>query len=739
MKRIRTSLSSYPLLWLALLAFSGVLSVYFLPRIALWLNVGLFLLLFAMLLLRKRHPVCLRYALISLLLLLCTLHASYLFIVKEAKFLAYDQTETTTTICIHATENENDFYALYSARVTEWDGEKAPSGIYVLLRTIGNDRFQEGDILSGRFSCSLPEERSYGFPSRLYQRAKGILLYLEPTDEPIAFLGTDDPSAFTDWINRVQDTLSARLSRSPSDVSALSHALLLGDKSFLSANVSRDFSKIGASHILAISGMHLSVFCGLLFLFLNRFPLSKIWRTVLLCPFLLFICFLTDVTPSVLRSALMITLAALFSLFRRRVNGLETLSVVGFLFAFFLPHFLLHIGFLLSFFATLGIVSLLPKKKRPKGLLRKAVNLIITSIHASLAAVLFTLPIVALFFGRLSLLGPISTLLLMPLCILSIYSALLLLPLPNALCATWLTDSLLSLPQRWMLLLSARLCRMDNLSVYFVDRIDFLFVCLFAVSILLFLLFGLTHRRTALALLLSICLLLYPIHLYQNPNKNCRFSFRIYADGQDEVILLSDGESTLLFDCSKTDYDLCKTALSALHNEYRTDVIDAFICLAYADTQTKNLPYLLSNHYVDTLYFPKPRTAQEQEKALSIASLAQIYGCHLIYYESQQTLGAFTVSFARNETFTLTGYETTLAYFNEYWNQTQYQVERYTNLYYRYSGRVYFLFSCRTNGPTSKNLSDADCILSRSETENPWRIEIPISENEPHKNFLFVA
>ena len=132
-------------------------------------------------------------------------------------------------------------------------------------------------------------------------------------------------------------------------------AMTLGEKSLLEKDVKETYSKVGASHILALSGLHLMIIYAFISLFIawRRFRLlSQVVVVAALWAF----AFLVGMSPSVVRSALMITLYALLSLGHRERMSVNTLSLAAIVMLVVNPPSLFDISFQLSFMAVLAIL-----------------------------------------------------------------------------------------------------------------------------------------------------------------------------------------------------------------------------------------------------------------------------------------------------------------------------------------------------------------------------------------------
>lgn len=140
-------------------------------------------------------------------------------------------------------------------------------------------------------------------------------------------------------------------------------ALLTGDRSGLDRNITGIFRKSGASHILALSGLHL----GILYLLLGRLtsPLgnSPRARTVRYCLTLGaagFYTVMTGASPSIVRAFLFITIGETARLLGRRRNPVGTLLAALTIQLALMPDVISSLGFQLSYLAMAGIVTLYP-------------------------------------------------------------------------------------------------------------------------------------------------------------------------------------------------------------------------------------------------------------------------------------------------------------------------------------------------------------------------------------------
>lgn len=246
------------------------------------------------------------------------------------------------------------------------------------------------------------------------------------------------------WRHRLVERLSA-LGMEGQDYAVIA-ALTLGEKSFLSKELKDDYSVSGASHVLALSGLHLGIIYGLLtFLFFGwkkqwaaqLFVMTLIWAYVVLVGF----------SPSVVRSATMLTVYAVVSLLQRDRFSLNTIGLVAVVMLCINPQNLYDLGFQMSFLAVLGILLFFPlfdrMVSRPYLQRHRVLSWLWGMVAVSLSAQLLIFPLVAYHFGRFSCYFLLSNFIAIPCATVLLYGIVLLVPVSFLpLLGGWLATAL---------------------------------------------------------------------------------------------------------------------------------------------------------------------------------------------------------------------------------------------------------------------------------------------------------
>ena len=184
---------------------------------------------------------------------------------------------------------------------------------------------------------------------------------------------------------------------------AVASALILGYKDDLGEELKHSYSSAGATHVLAVSGLHV----GIIFLVLNfllnildkndRFKISK---AILLICFLWAYATITGLSPSVVRAATMFSFVTIGKSFGKSSSIYNTLCASAFVLLVYNPYLIMEVGFQLSYLAVVGIVyfqSIIYKWIYVKNKFLKYIWMI-TSV--SIAAQLTTFPLGLLYLHQ---------------------------------------------------------------------------------------------------------------------------------------------------------------------------------------------------------------------------------------------------------------------------------------------------------------------------------------------------
>ena len=219
---------------------------------------------------------------------------------------------------------------------------------------------------------------------------------------------------------------------------AAAKAVTVGDRSELGAHIYSVYSNAGISHLLAISGLHISLVSSALFYLLLAFGANKRVCGVAGALFSLFYAALVGFTPGALRAALMTFALMSARIFNYRADSITSMFLALFALALYNPYTLFSTGTQLSFLCCLGVIFISPylerfgnfvkEKRAGSGFFRSAAYKLLYVLAApaavSLAASVFSLPASYLSFERISYLSPLVNVIAIPLYSLAIILSL---------------------------------------------------------------------------------------------------------------------------------------------------------------------------------------------------------------------------------------------------------------------------------------------------------------------------
>ena len=228
-------------------------------------------------------------------------------------------------------------------------------------------------------------------------------------------------------------------------------AVALGDKSGLDEQLHSAFNRAGLMHAAVVSGFHISFLVQMALVLCGR----RRGTALAIVPLLVFYALMAGGTPSAFRAVIMQGALLAAPIARREQDGPSALGLALLILLVQNPFAAASVGLQLSFASVAGILLVSdplskrlyrplkavrpPKGRRVRLALWKAARTALASVSASLGAMLFTVPLIALYFGQILLLSPLSNVLalwalsLLMVCALALGTLAVFLPAPAAL------------------------------------------------------------------------------------------------------------------------------------------------------------------------------------------------------------------------------------------------------------------------------------------------------------------
>lgn len=491
---------------------------------------------------------------------------------------------------------------------TALDGWTLQNGKYYRVRAYLDDTKDiiPGERVTGTFHFQLTAADSYGS----YHVGNGIFL-LAYQDSEVIYSTPEKISLFY-----YPAVLSAEIERTlqacfPQDTASFAKALLLGDTPELGYEVDTALKVSGIRHIVAVSGLHVAI----LFALLQIVTLKRTGLTALLgIPMLVLFAALAGFSPSVNRACLMCGLMILGRLINKEYDGATALAFSVFVMLMVNPLAVNSVSLQLSVSSVASIflfhrpfyewmLTKFPDWKR-YGRGGKLIQGAAASISVTVSAMVLTTPLCAYHFGAVSLVGPLTNVLVLWVISFVFYGIL-------AVCAlnlVWgsgavLLARIVSLPIRYVLfcaetLASFPLAAVYTRSVYITFWLIFCYILLGAFWI---------FKRKGVRLLagcMLVSLLMSVMLSWVEPlMHNTRMTMLDVGQGQS-IILQSEGR-TYLVDCGGDSDSRAADAVAETLISQGISRIDGVIVTHFDSDHSGGLENLLKRMDVDLLILPQ--------------------------------------------------------------------------------------------------------------------------------------
>jgi competence protein ComEC len=491
------------------------------------------------------------------------------------------------------------------------DGSAEYDGISYRMRVYLPDMqpLAPGDQISGPFRLRYTADGGEQAPT--YHQGKGIILLAYSTDQLAVTRNQEVPLRYYAAVLRKQITQILD-SIFPADTVAFARALLLGDSSQLSYQVDTDFQTSGIRHVIAVSGLHVSILFALVYTLAGK---RRGLTALLGIPALILFAAVAGFTPSINRACIMQALMILSMLLNREHDPPTALSFAVLVMLAANPltitsvSFQLSVGCMVGIFLLSGRISgyLLDEKRlgpaKGKGFRSRLIRWSVGSVSVTLSAMTTTVPLCAWYFGAVSIIGILTNLLTLWVISFIFYGIM-------AACvagAFWLPAGsfiawCISWPMRYVLLTARILSSFPIAAVYTCSMytVAWLIFCYILLTVFLF---SKEKHPALFACCLALSLAVSVLASWAEPVLD-RYRMTVLDVGQGQCILLQCGQKRYLVDCGgDTDASAADAAAELLLSQCVTE-LDGVILTHYDADHAAGLSLLLSRVSADTLYLP---------------------------------------------------------------------------------------------------------------------------------------
>ncbi|MBO5879786.1 MAG: ComEC/Rec2 family competence protein [Clostridia bacterium] len=491
-----------------------------------------------------------------------------------------------------------------------------------------------------RFSAELNEFDSYN--SEIYYKSNAIAASVDEVED-IVIISQDSPG-LSHKISNYRKSLSRKLVMySGRSAGGLLSTLLFGERDYLNGQIDLDFERVGLSHVLAISGMHLVILTQGFSSLLALFGINKRYRKILEIIFTLGYMALVGFPITVVRAGIMLIISSLLFLLKSTRDSVTNLFLSVTFILIIQPYSVFDLSLWLSCFATLGIIicaELFSKVYiEKKNYRKKLIFSIITGVISCVFANLSILVLQALSFKSISLFALVTTPAFSPLILVFMYVGIFLM----------LTGAFLPIGK-----LVGFLSNVITLPIGAISSIEFaslstdffvvkLLICAATIFFFMFLILDVRNKKIAIATLSSMLVGILICSLAFTLKSNNKFHFTYNENaGSEQIFINENGHSTLI------DISLGKehTAYATLEHLKENKILhlDNLIIPSYSPYLCEGLEKVLSSVSTERVYMLPPHGQDQGYIIDDVSALLESYRTELIIYpiEKRMNFGSFS-------------------------------------------------------------------------------------------------
>lgn len=525
----------------------------------------------------------------------------------------------------------SDGYGIYEIKTQSING--APFTKYRVHLTINgaDSNFTPGDRIN--FEATVDPYNS-GDQLSTYSKARGIAANLSALSVPTVTEHGAPPLEHR--LSALRTSFTSYCAGLLGDnAGGLLSALLVGDKELLPGNILTDFRRIGVSHVLALSGMHLAIITAALEKLLTFLRINRKARSAIMIVCIIGYMAIVGFPSSVVRAGIMLIITDLLFLAGALPDRVTSLFVALAVIIAVKPYAIYDIALWLSFGATLGIIvaaGFTPERRG--GIGARILRFIVISLTATFFAVALTFAILCTTFRAVSLATPITS----PL--FSLFAEIYMYLGGLALIFGKIIPPLVWLIQ-WMysgiVKCAALISGISGIYVSCNFAVVSIFGFIFTTALIIFLVRRVKHRKVYIAALSLFLVMTLTLSAVLTKSAALNSSVIYDRSGSEERITLKSSGETMVIDLSPRRKSQAYSTTNILSGERIPDLNSYFLT-----TYNAALP-----DYFDTLFrqikvrhicLPLPDNESEEDLLFKISEVSLRYGTDVTLYQQDETL-----------------------------------------------------------------------------------------------------
>lgn len=511
--------------------------------------------------------------------------------------------ETVSTV---ATVSDYSFETQFGVAV---DGKISLDGKSYKVRIYLTDysELSPGDTIQADFRLRLTTRDS--LQGSTYHQGDGIFLLAYTRSDAKIQKAPSVPLKY--YPSKLRREITSLLDNTfPTDTLAFARALLLGDGNLLDYETDTAFKLSGVRHVIAVSGLHVSILFSLVYLVSGR---RRFLTAILGIPVLFLFAAIAGFTPSVMRACIMQGLIVVSVMVKKEYDPPTALAFAVLTMLAVNPMTITSVSFQLSVCCVIGILLfyekinayLLKLCKCPKGHVWKArvLRWLCSSVSITLSAMVFTTPLSAVYFGTVSLVGIVTNLLTLWIIsaifygiMLACVAAVIYLP------AGMLIARIVSWGIRYVQLVAKLMASVPFSAVYTCSKYIVVWLVFSYILIGIFLV-----SKKKMPGLLAICIVLMLIVcIGVSCMVPCMDDYRVtvFDVGQGQAVLVQSDGKHYLVDCGGDSPAIAADTVAAELLSQGINRLDGVILTHYDLDHAGGVPCLLTRVDADAIYLP---------------------------------------------------------------------------------------------------------------------------------------
>lgn len=409
--------------WVLIAYIIGIIWGLYIKNIALLLVIVSIIIVISRLRKLKRYlKIIISKKIIVIMIIIFTISYTYVSICEKSFKDKYKNIEEITAVAtIVGNPKEKEYKTTYKIKVESVNGNREYKNTYLQLEIKkANDgityKYGQKLLIAGTFKEADGKRNNSGFDYKEYLKINKMHGIITAKQESIKVLKEKNLNIILININRCNNKIKENANKlfDKNEANLLS-GILIGDKEGIEKEVQENFRDSNLSHMLAVSGAHVSyVILGITYA-LKKVKVNKLWSNMITIVTLCCFIFLTGASPSVIRACIMAIYIIIGHMMHRKTKLISSVSLSLLIILILNPYKLFDIGLQLSYGGTIGIIlfsGVLAKKAKLNNLLEGFVNklkyrvkqLIVVCVSANL--IIF--PIIAAHYSTMSLTFVIS-------------------------------------------------------------------------------------------------------------------------------------------------------------------------------------------------------------------------------------------------------------------------------------------------------------------------------------------